>query len=277
MDVREFKERVFQAGAAAGLEDMEIYVVRSKDLSIRVFQKEVDDYTISVGQGVGFRARFAGKIGYAYAETLAADSIQLLVEGVRANAEVIDSDDEIVLFAGADSYPEVHAYNEELAEVTPKTKIEFAKDLEKEAFAADERVSMVNWAAMGYREGETYIANTLGLEQSFSQNGAYGLVSAVVREDEQVKTGSRMRFSNDWSKFNAHQLADDAVAEAVSLLNAETVKSGEYRVLLRYDVVRTFLSTFASVFSAEAVQKGLSLLAGRLGGANSRSPPCNAC
>ncbi len=97
MDVREFKERVFQAGAAAGLEDMEIYVVRSKDLSIRVFQKEVDDYTISVGQGVGFRARFAGKIGYAYAETLAADSIQLLVEGVRANAEVIDSDDEIVL------------------------------------------------------------------------------------------------------------------------------------------------------------------------------------
>lgn len=149
--------------------------------------------------------------------------------------------------------------------MTPKTKIEFAKDLEKEAFAADERVSMVNWAAMGYREGETYIANTLGLEQSFSQNGAYGLVSAVVREDEQVKTGSRMRFSNDWSKFNAHQLADDAVAEAVSLLNAETVKSGEYRVLLRYDVVRTFLSTFASVFSAEAVQKGLSLLAGRLG------------
>ncbi len=264
MDVREFKELVFQAGAEAGLEDMEIYVVRSKDLSIRVFQEEVDDYTLSVGLGVGFRARFAGNIGYAYAETLATDSIQLLVEGAKANAQVIDSDDEVVLFAGADSYPQVDAYNKGLAEVKPEAKIEFAKELEQAAFAADDRVSMVNWAAMGYREGETYIANTLGLEQSFSRNGAYGLVSAVARQDDQVKTGGRTLFSNDWSEFDAHQLANEAVAEAVSLLGAETVKSGEYRVLLRYDVVRTFLGTFASVFSAEAVQKGLSLLAGRL-------------
>jgi len=41
--------------------------------------------------------------------------------------------------------------------------------------------------------------------------------------------------------------------------------------LLRYDVVRTFLATFASVFSAEAVQKGLSLLAGKLGEADRKS------
>lgn len=265
MNVRDFKEKVFQAGAKAGLEEMEIYIVGSKDLSIRVFQKEVDDYNLSVGQGVGFRARFAGKIGYSYAETLDEDSVHLLVEGAKANAQIIDSDDEIVFFAGAELYPEVDAYNDKLEQVTPEAKIELAKELESEAFAADERVSLVNWAAVGYREGETYIANTLGLEQSFRRNGAYSFVSAVVREDEQVKTGGRSRFSNDWSALDASKLANEAVGEAVSLLNAETVKSGEYRVLLRYDVVRTFLGTFASVFSAESVQKGLSLLAGKLG------------
>ena len=265
MDVRQFKDKVFQAGREAGLEEMEIYAVSSKDLSIRVFQKEVDDYTLSVGQGVGFRARFAGKIGYAYAETLDEDSVYMLVEGAKANAQIIDSEDEIVFFAGAEDYPTVKANNPELEQVTPEAKIEYAKELEKEAFAADERVYLVNWAAVGYREAEAYIANTLGLEQSFSRNGAYTYVSALVKENEQVKSGGRSRYSNSWADFNARELAKEAVGEASSLLNADTVKSGEYRVLLRYDVVRTFLATFASVFSAEAVQKGLSLLAGKLG------------
>ena len=228
MDVRQFKDKVFQAGREAGLEEMEIYAVSSKDLSIRVFQKEVDDYTLSVGQGVGFRARFAGKIGYAYAETLDEDSVYMLVEGAKANAQIIDSEDEIVFFAGAEDYPTVKAYNPELEQVTPEAKIEYAKELEKEAFAADERVSLVNWAAVGYREVEAYIANTLGLEQSFSRNGAYTYVSALVKENEQVKSGGRSRYSNSWADFNARELAKEAVGEAASLLNADTVKSGEY-------------------------------------------------
>jgi len=48
-------------------------------------------------------------------------------------------------------------------------------------------------------------------------------------------------------------------------LGASTVASGEYRILLRRDVARDLLATFASVFSAESVQKGLSLLQGKLG------------
>lgn len=265
MDFREFKEQIFATGRKAGLEDMEVYFSRSKNFSVRIFQKEVDDYKVSVEQGVGFRARFADKVGYAYVEALDADSIDLLVEGAKANAQIIDSTDEIVFYEGSESYPEVVAYNPELEKVSPEDKIEFAKELEKSALEADSRVSMVNWAAVSSGESEVYIANTKGLEQSFTSNAAYSLVSAVVRADEQVKTGARLELGNDWSKFDANKMAEEAVEEAVSLLGAQTVKSGDYRVLLRYDVARELLATFSSVFSAEAVQKGLSLLAGKLG------------
>lgn len=265
MDLREFKDRVFAAGQAAGLEEMEVYVTRSKDFSVRVFKEEVDDYQLSVEQGVGFRARSGGRVGYAYVEALDEDSIQLLVEGAKANAQIIESDDEIELFAGAASYPQVSAYNPGLTEVPAEEKIEFAKALEREALAADDRVSMVNWALTGYGEEEVYIANTKGLEQSFLRNGAYSYISAVVKQNEQVKTGGKMFFHHDWSKFDAKQLAQQAVREGTSLLGASSVPSGEYRVLLRRDVVRDLLGTFSSVFSAEAVQKGLSLLKGKLG------------
>lgn len=265
MDIRDFKDQVFAAGRKAGLEDMEVYVSRSKDFSVRVYQKEVDDYTVSVEQGVGFRARYGGKVGYAYVEAVEKDSIQLLVDGAKANAQIIDSTDEIVFFEGSSEYPRVSAYSEELEKVSAEEKIQFAKALETEAFAADPRVAMVNWSTAGYGETEVYIANTKGLEQSSSRNGAFSYVAAVVKEGETVKTGGRFLFDNDWSKFDAKQQAREAVLEGVSLLSASTVKSGEYRVVLRYDVVRDLLSTFSSVFSAEAVQKGLSLLGGKLG------------
>lgn len=264
MQIQEFKNNVFAAGKKIGLEEMEIYFSQSKSFSARVFQKEVDDYKVSLEQGVGFRALFAGKVGYAYAETLDGESVELLVNGAKANAQIIDSDDEIEFFAGSPSYPEVVAYNVDLESVSAEEKIEFAKALETGAFAADERVSMVNWAATGYDETEVYIANTKGLEQSFNRNGAYSFVSAVVREGEQVKTGGRMVFGNDWEQFDAQKLASEAVNEATSLLGASSIPSGDYRVLLRHDVSRDILATFASVFSAEAVQKGLSLMAGKL-------------
>lgn len=265
MQIQEFKRSVFAAGKEAGLEEMEIYFSQSKSFSARVFQKEVDDYKVSLEQGVGFRALFAGKVGYAYAETLDQESVELLVSGAKANAQIIDSDDEIEFFAGSSSYPAVIAYNAELESVSAETKIEFAKALEVEAFAADERVSMVNWAATGSDETEVYIANTKGLEQSSRRNGAYSFVAAVVREGEQVKTGGRMMFGNDWGQFDAKKLATEAVREATSLLGASSVPSGDYRVVLRHDVARDILATFSSVFSAEAVQKGLSLMAGKLG------------
>ena len=243
---------------------MEIYFSQSRNFSTRIFQKEVDDYRVSVEQGVGFRARFAGKVGYAYAETLDEESVELLILGAKSNAQIIDSDEDIVFFAGSPEYPKVVAYDPEIEAVSAEEKIGFAKALEVEAFATDERVAMVNWAMAGYDDTEVYMANTEGLEQSFRRNGAYGFVSAVVREGEQAKTGSRMVFGNDWAEFDAKKLARDAVEEATSLLGATSIPSGDYRVLLRYDVARDLLATFASVFSAEAVQKGLSLLAGKL-------------
>ncbi|HBG01107.1 MAG TPA: TldD/PmbA family protein [Firmicutes bacterium] len=265
MDMREFKDKVFAAGTRAGLGDMEIYVSRSEDFCVRVFQKEIDDYSLSVEQGVGFRAHYAGKVGYAYVETLDDESVTLLVEGAKANAQIIDSDDQIEFFAGSDHYPEVVAYNEGLDRVSAEEKIAFSKALEAESFAADARVSMVNWALTGSGQTEVYIANTKGLDQSFARNAAYSFVSAVAREDGSVKTGVRMLSGNDWGKFDAKKLAHEAVYEATSLLGASSVQSGDYRALLRYDVARDLLATFSSVFSAEAVQKGLSLLGGKLG------------
>ena len=93
---------------------------------------------------------------------------------------------------------------------------------------------------------------------------AYCYVSVVVQEGDSIKTGGRLAVGNNWSKFNAAALAKEAVEEGLSLLDAESIESGKYPIVLRYDVAADILGTFCDVFSAESVQKGLSLLEGKL-------------
>ena len=52
----------------------------------------------------------------------------------------------------------------------------------------------------------------------------------------------------------------DGVNEALSKIGAKSVPSGDYKVIINNDAMVSLLSTFAGVFSADAVQKGLSLL-----------------
>lgn len=265
MDLKAFKERIFAAGKAAGLSDMEIYAARTRQLEVRVFQSEVDDYSSSDVVGVGFRARYGQKVGYAFTESIDEESIEFLVNAAKANAEIIDSEDEIEFFPGSPQYPQVETYNPELEKLSSQTYIDTALKFEQAALAADPRVSLVNWAFTGYYSEEVFIANTLGLEESFRLNGAVGFVSVVVKDGEQVKTGHKFKCVYDWDQLAPEVLAKEAAAEGVSLLDAETPPSGNYRIILRRDAARDILSTFAGVFSAEAVQKGLSLLGDKLG------------
>lgn len=265
MEFREFKERIFAAGQAAGLEEMEVYATRSKRSTVRVFEGDVDDYQVSLEQGVGLKVKFQGRVGYAYVEALDEDAVEYLVAGAKANAQINESQDVVEFFPGGAEYPQVVCYNESLSRVAPEERVAFCLELEKAALAADGRVFKVPHAITGYEEGEVYIANTKGLEQSFSANGAYSYVGALAQQNGQVKSGGKFLVERDWSKFNAAELAREAVEEAVSLLGASSVPSGNYRILLRRDVARDLLATFVPVFSAESVQKGLSLLQGKLG------------
>ena len=52
---------------------------------------------------------------------------------VKANAAVIDSDDEIEFFPGSPAYAEVETYNQELDQVAAQAYIQ-ALELEREAF-----------------------------------------------------------------------------------------------------------------------------------------------
>lgn len=264
MDIKTLVEKIFQKGKTQGLGDMEVYYSAGSSLSLKVFQKELDGYSLSQSEGLSLRGVYNGKMGYSYTEKVDESSIDLLVKNVIENAIVIDSDDEEVIYEGSKEYKQVDTFNPALDNVSEIDKINFVKQLEEEAFNMDKRISSVETCVYGDGYGETVMSNTKGLYLHDKSNIAYTYVVVVAKDGNDIKTGMAYRTGNDFSKFNAKEIAEEAVKEAISLLGAKSVKSGDYPVVIRNNAAADLLEAFSGIFSAESVQKDLSLLKGKL-------------
>lgn len=264
MEMKSLIDKIFQKGREKGLNDMEVYYSAGSSLTLKVFQKELDTYNLSESEGLSLRGVYKGKMGYSYTEKVDDTSIDQLVRDVLENAVIIDSDDEEFIFEGSKEYKKVDSFNPALSNVSEEKKIEFVKSLEEEAFKLDKRIESVEVCVYGDGYGEIIMSNTKGLFLQDKSNIAYTYIVVVAKEGEDIKTGMAYRTGNDFTKFNARDIAKEAVDEALALLGAKSVKSGDYDVIIRNSAAADLLEAFTGIFSAEAVQKNLSLLKGKL-------------
>lgn len=144
-------------------------------------------------------------------------------------------------------------------------KIEFIKNLEKEALTLDNRISSVQMCIYNEIENERYIMNTKGVDLSDKQNGGIVYISVVAKEGNDTKTGTGYRLFSDFSQIDYKEIAKEAVDEAISMLGATPAKSDNYTTVIKNTVFADILKSFSSVFSGDNVQKGLSLLKDKLG------------
>lgn len=264
MDMKNIIDKLFAEGKKQGMKEMEVYYGDGSSLTLKVFEKELDGYSLSKSEGLSFRGVYNGKMGYSYTEKVDETSIELLVKGAIENAKVIDSEDEELIYEGSKEYKEVNNFNEALESVKEKDKIEFVKELESECFKIDKRITSVETCVYGDGYGETVMSNTKGLYLQEKSNIVYTYVVVIAKESEDIKTGFAYRAGNDFSKFIAKEVAEEAVKEALSQLGATSIKSGDYTIVLRNNASADMLESFTGIFSAENVQKDLSLLKGKL-------------
>ena len=264
MEIKSLIEKIFQEGRQQGIGDMEVFYSAGNSLSLKVFEKELDGYSLSESEGLSLRGVYRGKMGYSYTEKVDESSVDMLVKNVVENATVIDSDDEEFIYEGSKEYKKVDTFNPGLESVSEIDKISFVKQLEEEAFKIDNRITSVETCVYGDGYGETIMSNTKGLYLHDKSNVAYTYAVVVAKDEDDIKTGMAYRTGNDFSKFNAKEIAAEAVNEAISMLGAKSVKSGDYAVVIRNSAAADLLEAFTGIFSAEAVQKNLSLLKGKL-------------
>ena len=126
---------------------MEIYLVKNDNFSCKVFEQNVDSYSVSKTQGLSFRGVYEGKMGYTYTEKCDDSSIPFLVSSVIDNALLIEKDENETLYPGDEHYTSLNLYNDSFNEISALEKINFLKDVERECLAIDSRVKSVDYCA----------------------------------------------------------------------------------------------------------------------------------
>ncbi len=257
-----FIHALLDAAKKAGIHEAEAYVSEADSLRVLVTKGEIEEYAVSTSGRLAFRGLINGKMGTSYTEALDEDAIPMLVEGVKDSARLITDEDEQFIYPGSPAYASVDCTGDT---GTAEAQIDFALAFEKLGRTLDPRVTALGFSGMESGKGKSRMVNTHGLDLTHTDSQCVAFLDAIAREGERVSTNFAIEAAYSLANLDAEKIAKEAIAEAVFQLNASPCDSGEMPIIFRNTAMGSLLSVFAGAFSADAAQKGLSLLSGKEG------------
>ena len=264
MSLDVFCARVFDAAAKAGVAPAEIMASESEAFSVRVRGGKLEDYKVSDRFRLTLRGKAGERIGTASTQALDEESIDMLIQGVKESAELIETDEQDEILPPDAHYDKVLNYSEEIDSISAEDRIALAMEIDKRIHAADVRVKP-DACVVSTAEETVTLRNTLGLNLSHRSNMIYAYASCLAREGESAATGFKLLWGYDREAVAPYLVADGCIEDALSKLGAGRMQSGTRPVVIKNTAMADLLSTFSGVFSADNAQKGLSLLAGKEG------------
>lgn len=247
-------------------EEVEVVAVHDQDTEIRVYEGQIEQFTASESQGVGVRVIRDNKQGFAYAGSLDDDVLAETLADARDNA-TFGTPDEFLGLASPDgvAVPALNLYDERINDFATDKKIALGVDLEAKTLAADPRIIGIESADYVDSISESAIASTTGVQVATRDSGSYVMVTALAEQDGDTQVGFGFSVGRTPDLLDVDQAAADASDRATRLLGA--VQPGSERVTIVFDpfVTSQFLSILGETMTGDAVMKGYSLFASRMG------------
>ncbi|CEN82059.1 TldD/PmbA family protein [Paraclostridium sordellii] len=265
MDFKEFKNILFEKALNEGFENCEVYYTDGENISITVYEGEVEKYNIDKSFGLSFRGMLNGKMGYSYTEILDDKAIDMLIKSAKEAASCIESNDIQFIYEGDKNYSEVKTYSEKLENIDASKLIDIALELEKETKGYSDKVINLNACKISYSSSKNGIYNTKGLELNNKGNLLISYVIPIVEENNEKQDGIGYMIVDSIDELDTKKIAKQGVEDALSKLGGKSIPSGNYKTIIYNEAMASLLETFSDVFSAEEAQRGLSLLKGKEG------------
>lgn len=259
MTFEQYKEACFRLALEKGCESAEVYATSSDGFSVNVLKQEIIKYAVERDNGLNLRVLYAGKTGYAYTEVF--EDPETLVAHAIDNAKAIENTDANPM-QGACEYPEISVKPNPAVDLSEEEKIDLALKMERDTLAFDPRVNRMGYCSVDTGVAETHISNTLGLKADRKERYSYAVLAPILKDGGEEHESYSFKFGPEMLEYG--DVIRESVENALMQFCASPVDSGAYRILLRNDAAGDLLAAFSSMFFAERVQKGLSLLGGKL-------------
>jgi PmbA protein len=259
-------ESAVEAALAAGASDAEAYASESREREVRVHGGEVESLTAATQRGLGLRAWIGGRVGYAYGTDLGETGLAELAARAVESARAADEDE----FAGPPaasaappaalelSDPSIESWS--MAEVAG-----LALAVEREALAADPRVAGVEQAVYAGSADRVAIASSTGIAGEYESSSCYAYAMVLAEGEEGTETGLGFDLARGPAALDAAAAGREGAERATAMIGAGKPESRGCPVVLDQTVAASFVGLIGGVLGADAVQRGRSPFAERLG------------
>lgn len=259
---REFCARLIERVLEKGVHLAEVYQRASRLLSVEVRAGEVEAVETAVSHGYGLRVIKDGRLGFSYSNS--PEDMERVAQTALETADFTERDEFLVLPGPSKPWtPEVH--DPEVEGMKEDEAVKRAKLIEKAARAEDPRVKKIRKASASFSSSDTLVMNSLGVDYGYSSTFLNAQITAVAEEGEDSQMGWDYQGGRFLKDVDFEAVGREAARRALSMLGARRITARKAPVVLSSVVATELLSVLASMLSSETVQKGKSLLKGRMG------------
>jgi PmbA protein len=258
--------RAVDSALAAGASDAEGYVSEDRGREVRVHGGEVESLSAATKRGLGVRAWIGSRVGYAYDTDLSSDGIEALAARAVEMARATDEDE----FAGPPApsdgaTPQLDLSDPSLEEWSAADVAELALAVERAALDSDARVAGVEQAVYADSAERVAIASSTGIAGEYESSSCYGYVQTLAGGDGTRETGLGFDLGRGPSALEPGAIGREGAERATAMIGARKPESRACPIVLDPTVAASFMAIIGRGLAADAVQRGRSPFADRLG------------
>ena len=251
-------------GKKKGLSELEVFAVRTKKLSLSVYQGKLDSHVQSDVESVTMRGIYDGKLSVVRFENLNTTNVEHMIDQIIHSSKALTVSEPAIIYAGSPSYPEVKDELFDFSSVPVIDKIQLLVDLEKQILA-NQFVTQVQATSYQEIDTQTTLTNSKGLNLQKHNTYAYAYAVGVFQKDEDIKTAHDIKLVKDYSDFNVSEMAKNTIERGVNKLGGSSVASGAYPIVFSNEMFSDIIGVFTSIFSGEAAYRNLTALKDKVG------------
>ena len=248
-------------------EQVEAFLTHARTFQARAFEGEVESVSSAEPRGAGIRVVSNQRVGFAYTTDLTPGGSKKVLEQARTNARYAGEEEAVGLAPGWGTRPAdvAELVDPTHGSISPEQKVAFTVALERATHGHDARIRTVEDAVYSDSESTIAIATSTGVEGVYARSDAWCYAVAIAEDKGDTQVGFDFGLASGFAGLDPEDVARRSAQKALSVLGAEKIPSARMPVVFDPYTAAQFLGVISSALTGEAVQKGRSLFAGRLG------------
>lgn len=247
-------------------EAIEVALARGSSTTAKVHAAELESLTAAGSAAAGIRVVRAGRVGFASCGSHDRDVVTETLTEARDNCRFAEADEHNGLAQPDGVEAVVHdTWNDAVIAIDTERRIELALELERMVLGADDRVTAARITTYGDDWSQSAVVSTAGVRAASEETEASVATQPLASDGAETQIGWGFDTARDPEELDLQRVATEAAGRATKLLGARRPPTARMTILLEPRIAVTLLGLVAGMLSGDAVAKGRSPFADRLG------------